>query len=73
MTPTDSKLAKIRNLSRWGIAALPLGLILGLIVGISFGNAAVGVAIGAALGFGGAALLLAAVVVFRSTEMPKSR
>lgn len=55
------------------MAALPLGLIVGFIVGLSFGNVAIGVAIGAALGFGGAALLLAAVIVFRSTEMSKSQ
>lgn len=73
MARSDDNASKIRNLSRWAVAALPMGLLLGLIVGISFGNAAIGVAIGAALGFGGAALLLAAVIVFRSTEMSKSR
>lgn len=73
MLPANRNDAKRRNLSRWGIAALPLGLVLGLILGLVFGDAVVGVLIGAALGFGGAASLLAAVVVFRSTEVPKSR
>jgi len=70
---SEQNITKIRRLSRWGMAALPLGLIVGFIVGLSFGNVAIGVAIGAALGFGGAALLLAAVIVFRSTEMSKSQ
>jgi len=72
LATSDYSAAKLKSLSRWGIAALPLGLLAGLIVGMSFGNVAVGVAIGAALGFCGAALLLAAAVVFRSTEMSKS-
>jgi len=45
--------------------------LLGLVVGISFGNAIIGVAIGTALGFGAAVSLLAAVVVFCSTEIPE--
>jgi hypothetical protein len=69
---SDYNAIKKGNLSRWGIAALPLGLLLGFIIGIALGNAVVGVAIGAALGFAAAASLLAAVVVFRSTDMPKS-
>jgi uncharacterized membrane protein len=71
LTDSGYKAIKKRNLSRWGIAAVPLGLLLGLVVGISFGNAAIGVAIGAALGFGAAVSLLAAVVVFRSAEKPE--
>lgn len=73
MADKDYNALKIKRLSRWGIGALPLGLLLGFIVGILLGNAVIGVAIGAALGFGGAAALLAAVVVFRSTDLTKSR
>jgi hypothetical protein len=69
MIKSNNNVSKIRNFSRWGIAALPLGMFLGLVAGLSLGNVAIGIAIGTALGFGGAALLLAAVVVFRSTEM----
>lgn len=72
MADKDYNALKIKRLSRWGIAALPLGVLLGFVVGLSLGNVVIGVAIGAALGFGGAAALLAAVVVFRSTELPKS-
>jgi len=56
------------NWSRWGITALPAGLIAGFIVGIFFGNAAIGVAIGAALGFGAAASLFAAAVAFGNSD-----
>ena len=54
--------------SRWGMAALPAGLLAGLVAGIFFGNAAIGVAIGAALGFGAAASLFAAAVAFGNSD-----
>jgi len=71
LTDSDYNAIKKRTLSRWGLAAVPLGILLGLVVGISFGNAIIGVAIGTALGFGAAVSLLAAVVVFCSTEIPE--
>jgi hypothetical protein len=68
----DGSTRKPRNWARWGIAALPMGLILGVVAGLYFGNVAIGVAIGAALGFGGAASLFAAAVAFSSNEGPGS-
>jgi hypothetical protein len=56
------------NWTRWGIAALPAGLIAGFVIGIFFGNATIGVAIGAALGFGAATSLFAAAVAFGNSD-----
>jgi uncharacterized membrane protein len=56
------------NLFKWAIAALPVGILLGLIAGITFGNPAIGILVGAGLGIGGAAVLVAAAIVFTMIE-----
>jgi hypothetical protein len=73
MAGDDSAGKKPRHWARWGVIAVPLGLLLGLIMGVYLGNAAIGIAIGAAVGFGAAAALFAASVAFRSSSGPGTR
>jgi len=64
------------QISRWGIAALPLsvfvGIVLGAVVGAAMAHVGIGVAIGAGFGIGIGVGVTVAIFVFRS-EPPGSQ
>lgn len=68
MTSSDKSKGQKSSLSRWGIAALPTGLLAGGFIGAAFGNALIGLLIGMGIGVGVAVLLLAANFVFRPSN-----
>src|SRR5256885_16895873 len=65
------------QISRWGIAALPLsvfvGIVLGAVVGAAMAHVGIGVAIGAGFGVGVGVAVTVAVFLFGSSEPPGSQ
>jgi uncharacterized membrane protein len=66
MTSKDKSKGQKSSLSRWGIAALPTGMLAGGLIGAAFGNPLIGIMIGMGVGVGVAVSLLAANFVIRS-------
>lgn len=65
------------QISRWGIAALPLsvfvGIVLGAVVGAAVAHVGIGIAVGAGFGVGVGVAVTVAIFVFRSSEPPGSQ
>ena len=65
------------QISRWGIAALPLsvfvGIVLGAVAGAAVAHIGIGIAIGAGFGVGIGVAVTVAIFVFRSSEPPGSQ